>query len=91
MPTDDFAIAGRVRCVQSVLMKNFSIIVIVSTAYALSFGCEQKSSSPTAPKIESSAKSAGESAGKAAAEGSKAVAEGSKAVSEAAKDMPKQE
>ena len=75
----------------SVHMKNLSIIVIVSTTFALSLGCEQKSSSPTAPKIESSAKRAGESAGKAAAEGSKAVAEGSKAVSEAAKDMPKQE
>jgi hypothetical protein len=85
MPVPDFAIACRVRSLHSVSMKNLSIIVIVSTAYALSLGCEHKSSSPTAPKIESSAKSAGESAGKAAAEGSKAVSEGAKAASEVTK------
>lgn len=85
MKAPDFAIACWVRSLHSVHMKNLSIIAIVATAYALSLGCEQKSSSPTAPKIESSAKSAGESAGKAAAEGSKAVSEGAKAASEVTK------
>ncbi|MBM4007336.1 MAG: hypothetical protein FJ292_07205 [Planctomycetes bacterium] len=50
-----------------------------------STGCEQKSSAPTTPKIESSARSAGESAGKAAAEGSKTVANDAKAACEATK------
>ena len=71
-------------------MKNLSIIVIVSTAYALSLGCEQKSGSPTAPKIEGSAKSAGDDASKAANQGAKAASETTKAVSESAKDMPRE-
>ena len=85
MSAESFAIACHVGCLHSASMKSFSTIVILSVACVASIGCEQKSSAPTTPKIESSAKSAGESAGKVAAEGSKAVAEGAKAASEATK------